>query len=130
MNNARMMRNLRKYAAKQQTIEEESKESSIELDFQIVDSDDEDELSFARQQQANAQQDYHTSISMMEMSMVKSEFSKVTPLERGNAAIRSTLKSKLRTKHNNEKKQEDRTMPSKVAKGKAKQRRQRLPAAF
>ena len=60
-----------------------------------------------------------------EMSMMKSGFSKVAPFERSNAPIRSSLKSRLRSKpNNNGKKQEDRrTMPSKIVKGKVKQRR-------
>ena len=64
---------------------------------------------------------------MTEMSMMKSGFSKVAPLGGGDAPIRSSLKSKLRAKPIGEKKQEGRTLPSKTVKGKAKQRRQRLP---
>ena len=48
----------------------------MEMDFEVS---EEEPSSFAQQRQDKTQEDYHTSISM-EMSMVKSGFSKVAPL--------------------------------------------------
>ena len=87
------------------TIEEESKESSMEMEFE---RSGEDPPSFVHQRQDQTQEDYHTSISM-EMSMDKTGFSKVHPF--GDEAI-SSLKSRLRSILNSDKRLEDKNSRS------------------